>query len=376
MHILHLTTVLTFGGAQKITVGLAEQAVEHGHEASILTICPGNDYVERLQKVGVDFRTLGYEGRFKPKNILSILRVRREMMEEIRRIDPDVVHEQLFIPKLLVWGKSKFESYPVVHTQQDTSLWWSKDSLDAKIKTKVESYFSKVIADKNIAVSNHVSEKMQKSVITEKNPEVIYNFTSLIDEKRNRNNSFDQNKVLLISRLDWEKKRIWMAIEVLKKLISSNKEIKLIVVGDGPDRGKMKNYAEKNNVNKRVEFRGYKEDVWEQYQEASVVLIPSLFEGLPLTALEAAASGTPVVASSIGPLEEAVDHGKTGFTCPPDDVEAFADAVEEIISNEELYQKMSQSAVSRAERLFSPKEAYRRYEEVYREATYNARESG
>jgi glycosyltransferase involved in cell wall biosynthesis len=295
------------------------------------------------------------------------------MMKEINRIDPDVIHEQLFIPKLLACGKRGLGSYPVVHTQQDTSLWWTRESIDAKIKTKIESYFSKNISDRNIAVSNHVEERMRKSGIIEEKCGVIYNFTNLAGKKNRKNRAQEEKKIFVVSRLDWKKKRIWIAIDVLDEVIKENEKVNLVVVGDGPDKEKMRRYAKEKEVSQKVEFRGYRENVWEQYQEASVVLIPSLFEGLPLTALEAAACGTPVVASRIGPLEEVVNHGETGLTCPPDNVEAFAHAIEEIMSNEELYRTMSQNAASRAERLFSPNEAYKRYEEVYKEAIYNAR---
>jgi len=84
------------------------------------------------------------------------------------------------------------------------------------------------------------------------------------------------------------------------------------------------------------------------YRAADVVLVPSRSESFGLVALEAAACGTPVVASAVGGLLTLVDHGHTGFLVPGRDAEVFAAYADELLSNERLAWEMGVSAAERA----------------------------
>jgi D-inositol-3-phosphate glycosyltransferase len=86
------------------------------------------------------------------------------------------------------------------------------------------------------------------------------------------------------------------------------------------------------------------------YRAADVVLVPSRSESFGLVALEAAACGTPVVASAVGGLLTLVDHGHTGFLVQGRDPEVFASYADEILGNERLAREMALSAAARAQR--------------------------
>ncbi|WP_251929731.1 glycosyltransferase family 4 protein [Salinibacter ruber] len=371
MHILHLTATLSFGGAQKITVGLAEQAVNHGHEASILTVTSGNDFAERLQEAGISFRTLGYEGSFTPRNLLSILRLRREMVETVHQIDPDVIHEQLFIPKILAIGMSDIAGRPVVHTQQDSSPWWSRGGAYAYLQTLIERSFSKRIVNENVAVSASVLEEMKDyGLVQEEEGTVIHNFTEITPAEPDEISVLGDGplKLFMVTRLTWEKKGLDTAVDILARLRDQNEDVRLVVVGDGPDREKMAAYADEREVRQAIEFRGYQENVRSQYREADLLLMPSRWEGLSLTATEATAMGVPVVGSQIGGICEVVEHGETGFTSPPENARSFVEHIKRLMHAPELYQRFSKSGIRRVQNHFTPESAFEAYEEVYRNA--------
>ncbi len=368
MHILHLTATLSFGGAQKITVGLAEQAVAHGHEASILTVTSGNDFAERLQEAGISFRTLGYEGGFTPRNLLSILRLRREMVEMVHQIDPDIIHEQLFIPKILATGMSDIAGRPVVHTQQDSSPWWSRSGAYAYLQTLIERSFSKRTVTENVAVSASVLEEMKDyGLVQEGEGSVIHNFTEITPAEPDELSvsTDDPIKLFMVTRLTWEKKGLDTAVDILARLRDQNEDVRLVVVGDGPDREKMAAYADQQGVEQAIEFRGYQENVRAQYREADLLLMPSRWEGLSLTATEATAMGVPVVGSRISGIEEVVDHGETGFTCSPEEVSCFTEHIKGLLQNSALRERMARNAVDRVREHFTPEKAFEDYEKVY-----------
>jgi D-inositol-3-phosphate glycosyltransferase len=107
------------------------------------------------------------------------------------------------------------------------------------------------------------------------------------------------------------------------------------------------------------------------YRAADVVLVPSRSESFGLVALEAAACGTPVVASAVGGLLTLVDHGHTGFLVPGRDAEVFAAYTDELLSNERLAASMAWRAAERA-RHYTWSTAAARLRRLYADLTVGA----
>jgi glycosyltransferase involved in cell wall biosynthesis len=88
------------------------------------------------------------------------------------------------------------------------------------------------------------------------------------------------------------------------------------------------------------------------YRESDVFLLPTRAEAFGIAAVEASASGLPVIASTMGGLPDIVEDGVTGFLVPPGDVRALSDALEKVVSSPELRQRMGAAARRRAEARF------------------------
>jgi glycosyltransferase involved in cell wall biosynthesis len=170
----------------------------------------------------------------------------------------------------------------------------------------------------------------------------------------------------MVTRLTWEKKGLDTAVDILARLRDENEDVRLVVVGDGPDREKMAAYADQQGVGQAIEFRGYQENVRAQYREADLLLMPSRWEGLSITATEATAMGVPIIGSQIGGIREVVEHGETGFTCSPEDVPCFTEHIQELLQDSALRERMVQNAVERVRERFTPEKAFKEYEKVCR----------
>jgi glycogen(starch) synthase len=131
--------------------------------------------------------------------------------------------------------------------------------------------------------------------------------------------------------------------------------IRLAIAGDGPQRGVLEAEAEALGVGERVEFMGWlgSESVLTVMASASVVLMPSRREGLPLVAIQAAQMARPVIAADVGGLPEVVAHGETGLVVPPEDSGALAQAVGWVLENAEAAERMGRVARTRASALFA-----------------------
>lgn len=136
----------------------------------------------------------------------------------------------------------------------------------------------------------------------------------------------------------------------LKYLIDAWKELKspaeLVVVGDGPLRGVLEETVKTEGIT-GVHFTGARRDVEEIMPAADVFVLPSTSEGLPITLLEAFASGLPVVATSVGGVKELVTPD-VGLVVDPEDTQALRDALDKINEEADLRCKMAGQALLKA----------------------------
>jgi N-acetyl-alpha-D-glucosaminyl L-malate synthase BshA len=142
----------------------------------------------------------------------------------------------------------------------------------------------------------------------------------------------------------------------------------LVMVGDGPDRVHAEAEARHLGVGDRVFFLGKIEAVAPLLAGADVFLLPSTNESFGLSALEALASGVPVVGSNAGGLPEVVRDGETGVLCAVGDVEGMADAATDLLRNSERWQAMSTLAAVDARERFSLENVVAEYEAFYQYA--------
>ena len=142
----------------------------------------------------------------------------------------------------------------------------------------------------------------------------------------------------------------------------------LVMVGDGPDRVEAEAEAQALGLERSVHFLGKIDVVAPLLAGADLFLLPSQSESFGLSALEALASGTPVVGSRAGGLVEVVKEGVTGALCEIGDVDGMARASVEILSDRERWQTMSRDAAADARARFSRDDIVRQYEALYEDA--------
>ena len=142
----------------------------------------------------------------------------------------------------------------------------------------------------------------------------------------------------------------------------------LVMVGDGPERIDAEQEARRLGVQDRVFFLGKLEAVAPLLASADLFLIPSQSESFGLSALEALATGVPVVGSRAGGLPEVVRDGETGTLCAVGDVEAMARAAIDLLTDEDRWRTVSARAAADARKRFSLDQVVRQYEDFYVDA--------
>jgi glycosyltransferase involved in cell wall biosynthesis len=159
-----------------------------------------------------------------------------------------------------------------------------------------------------------------------------FNFDFNYWEIRNRFAHASEKILLFVGRLVPEK-GLDVLIKALPIILSKGVNAKIVVVGEGPQRDEYQRLANDHGLGNKILFTGHIDD-WTLralYRVADVAIVPSRFEPFGIVALEAMAAHCPLVASSIGGLDEIVDHEGTGLKVPPNNPEALAWGILRII---------------------------------------------
>lgn len=162
-------------------------------------------------------------------------------------------------------------------------------------------------------------------------------------------------------------KRLGDVVRIFER-VCRRLDARLVLVGDGPEYGRTRELVDGLGLADRVHFVGVVDEVAPLLAAADLLLLPSETESFGLVALEAMASGVPVVASRVGGLPEVVEHGLTGYLEPVGDVDAMAEDSLRILSDCEARKRFGEAARERAVRLFDWRIVVPRYEEIYRRA--------
>jgi glycosyltransferase involved in cell wall biosynthesis len=203
-----------------------------------------------------------------------------------------------------------------------------------------------------VVPSKYIAQLVTGWGVTSERIRVIYNaldesrFNALpnkIDARKALGYSEKSILVLTAARLvSW--KGIDGVIRAIDKIRTDFPEVKLIVVGDGPERRQLENLAAECNY--PVQFLGFRtqQNLYHVMRAADVFILFSTYEGMPHSVLEAMACGIPVVASSVGGTVEVIIDQANGLLVPAGDETALAENLGQLLSNPSLARKISAGA--------------------------------
>ena len=154
-------------------------------------------------------------------------------------------------------------------------------------------------------------------------------------------------------------------VEVFHRLRREGLPVKLLMVGDGPDRAPSEHLARELGVHDDVRFLGKQDPVEEILSIADVFMMPSGSESFGLAALEAMACSVPAICSDIGGLPELIGDSAGGCLCPLGDIDAFTECAHRILTDDELQAHMAEAARARAVDTFDVHTIIPHYEAYY-----------
>lgn len=241
-------------------------------------------------------------------------------------------------------------------------------------RTPLRSFLLKILKriDRFVTVSRETQRELQEAGFEEKQIALIPNgvdtefFCPPSREQRSNKNTVDSTKILLyVGRIAQEK-----GLDILLRAVSllpRSYELKLRVLGNGPLWEEMQALVAHLGISDQVEFLGEVENVREHLQSADMFVLPSRFEGLSNALLEAMACGLPVVATKTSGTVDVLRHGENGLLVDVEDPKALAAAIEQLLQETSLAQKLAENAIQTVRMNYSLDSVAERYIALYRE---------
>jgi glycosyltransferase involved in cell wall biosynthesis len=357
----------TFGGCEQVALQLLTGLDESKWKSAVLCRATAGSAQLRSEvaHLGVPCHPLP---AMTPRNVASTM---RGLIRELRSSEPAIFHAHLNWPLACRHSLIAARLAGVMGTVATAHL--MSNLSDVKLlglKQRIQS----ACIDRYIAVSHDVKEQLHRELAVPENKiRVVPNgiplasFDRKVDGRAPNPLGGDEGMPVVFTpaRLHSQKGHVYL----LEAAVLVPNAV-FVFAGTGPEEQALKDRARALAVADRVRFLGHRDDVPQLLANCDLFVLPSLYEGLPLTVLEAMAAGKPVIATAIGGTREAVIHGETGVLVRPGNVEALAGAISELLHDSVLAAQYGAAGRARAISYYSATAMVRAtaavYEELYR----------
>lgn len=359
----------TVGGSGVIATELGKMLAEKGHEIHFIT----SNMPFRLKKMypNIFFHQVEVNQyavfQYSPYDI----QLASKIAEVADREKLQIIHVHYAIPHAICallarqMAKTDFKIVTTLHGTDITVL-----GQDSSLKKAIQFGIEK--SDEVTAVSNALVDETHLLITPMKPIRTVYNF---IDEriyyKMDANHQLkadfgvkeDEKVIIHVSNFR-PVKRVKDVIESFQK-ITEMIPAKLLLVGDGPEMGKISQMVDERHLTKQVLFLGKQENLEELYAISDLLLLLSEKESFGLVALEAMACGVPCVGTNTGGIPEVIENGRTGYICEVGDIDMISSMSLKILQDDELHWQFSKAGIKRARTQFSSGKILNQYEDIY-----------
>lgn len=360
--VLHIIDSLDLGGAQEVVLNLATCGSPHFvHE--VATMHGHGIYRNRLMQAGITVHSLSPH-KFLPFYLASI-------PWRLALDRPDILHCHLIPSNIIAKPLAALLGVPVVINHDHTN-----DTRRAESRFLLAlDHFSNRFASHIIAVSASCRDFLiaRESI----RPRDVTLVPNAIDLRRfspaasGRDHARSElglpataRVVAGVGRLN-PQKNFSLFLDIAAQLAPRFPDLHFLLAGDGPEERMLREKAAALGISNRVTFSGYVADTRLVYLAADVLLMPSRYEGLPMTLLEAMAMGLPVVASQLDGIAEVIGDGYEGFLVPSHDAALFAERTASLLEDSALSSLIAKNARAKIEAHFSVERMTSAVEEIY-----------
>lgn len=371
MHNLHICQVLhslECGGAERLAVRLGEKLARRCFVSFCLLDAAG-PLADAIRETRIPVEIIG---RRPGLDLACARRLRRRW-----RLDrPSVVIAHQYTPFVYaILARRLVERVPIVYVEHGRFYPDRRRLRRVLFNRLVLRSYDRIIA---------VGDAVRKALVTyegfsPRRISVIYNGVNVAEFANARSSRAqirraleiqDQEVVFIhVARFDPLKDHI-TAVRAFAKLTDTPS--RLLLVGDGPTKPEVDSLVRGLGLEKRTIALGFRTNIPELLAAADVFVLTSLTEGIPVTVIEAMATGLPVIATAVGGIPELIAHAREGLLVPPRDAEALAAAMRLLCEDRELRGRLGRAAHEKALRQFTEEKMHEQYNQIIEQAFASA----
>lgn len=324
--LLILVTDLEVGGVPLLIKSIALGLDTKLFDVHVACLSPQGPISEELTEAGIATYAFNAKGPWDLRVALRFAKLVADLRPEV--LFTALVHAN-FIGRLVGRFMGVRHIFASIHTTEKKKLW----------HLQLENLFCR-LSEKTVCISKSVLTQVREVCrVPESKLELIPNGidadlfinadTAPLDIAGSRP---DKTTLIFVGRLD-AVKGVDVLIRAVSILNNSQDNLQLLIVGDGPKREELQALTHKLMVSENIIFLGTRRDITPLLSYADIKVMPSYWEGLGIAAIEAMASGIPVIASNVEGLNEVIRHKVTGILVPPGNPEKLAEAIDSIAAN-------------------------------------------
>ncbi len=351
MKIIQVMPVFGMGGAEIMCENLVYELKKLGHEVIVLSLYSEKTPItERLEESCIDIRYLGKKDGFD----FSMFKKLKNIFKQEK---PDVIHTHIYVAKYVFPVASKMK-IRVVHTVHNVARHEA-----GKISRIYNKFFFKHREVIPVALSSIVQGTIAKEYkIKSSRIPVIFNGINLNKCKVKNSYNYEKDfKIVHVGRFFEQKNHIGL-VEAFKLFHDKYSNTKLWLIGEGEKKPEIESYVKESNMEDCVVFWGSQNEVHSFLNDADMFTLPSNYEGIPMTLIEAMGTGLPIVATAVGGVPNMLDENSAQLV--EVDVKAICEAFEKYYLSEDLRKLHGENALKMSKR-FSAEEMAKRYLELY-----------
>ena len=359
-----ITCYPTYGGSGVVATELGMELAARGHRVHFISYAPP----VRLDsaKEGIEFHEVEIPTYPLFDHAPYTLSLAVKMLEVAESAGLDLLHVHYAIPHsvsaLLARAMAAPRRLPFITTLHGTDITLVGNDRSFLPITR----FSIEQSDGVTAISNYLKQKTIEEFDIQRPIEVIPNFVNCDlycrrDSPAQRAEWAPNGEPILMHLSNFRPvKRVTDVVEIFDR-VRQRLRAKLVLIGDGPDRGAVEWLVRQKGLTKDVFLLGKQDRVHEKLGLADLFLLPSDHEAFGLAALEAMACEVPVIATNVGGVPEVIEPGVDGYMVAPRDVDGAARYAMEILSRPDRGREMGKRARANARRKYSTEDVIPRY---------------
>jgi glycosyltransferase involved in cell wall biosynthesis len=335
------------GGVERLRLSLSKLLDKDKYELKIICTHTGGSIKEEIEKEGTEVIAIGqFKGIFDYKK-------HREVQKIINTFQPHIIHGAVFEGVTMAAINGYIKKVPVILLEE------TSDPKNRSWKGNLLMKFFVKLSDAIIGVSPGVVDYLENTLKLPKHKIFLVNNGVVLPREISRTEiaelkvslGINSNDIVIGSvgrMLQDENKRFSDLIKAFAIVCKTHSNVKLLLVGSGPEVEKYKKLSEELAISDKVIFTGYQSDVALYYRVMNIFVLVSAYEAFGLVLAEAMLSKLPVVATKVGGMKYIVDDTKTGFLVKPFDVNAIAEKLNVLCFDEELRTNFGNNGFTKA----------------------------